>query len=680
MGILQGLSLRVKIMGILVALTLVLGLGGTLHARATLTRISNEQMEKRAVTLARDLAVQHADLILTNDIFALYGLINDFLISNNDLRYVFILDPAGSVRITSFATGLPKGLREVNPIDLRQEYSVVRFQSEEGIIFDVGMPVLQGQAGVVRVGLLEKRLEEAVNRQTFQLLGLTAAVTLVGLVIAYFLGTLLTRPLFHLVGITQAVARGDLAQKALVGSRDEVGQLGAAFNAMTEALARSHAELLRRNAELSALNAIAVAVGRSLELEEVLDAALAQVLELMQLPAGWIFLREDGTDRLSLGAWRGVSPDLFSPDQEVTMGACICQKILRNGEARLVENIEDCPRLRRWATREQDVCHVSVPLRSGKRVLGLMNLVCPRVFARQKLSAQDIYLGRAHAPRQGEDYPRSEEALRLLTAIGHQIGVAVENARLYHELQHKEALRGQLLQKLISAQEEERRRIARELHDQYAQALTALSVGLEAAERVLPAEMTAVRTQLTEVRHLAAQTLDQTYDLIFDLRPTTLDDLGLVPAIRWYAESRLERLGVQVHLEASGLRERLPAEMETALYRVIQEALLNIAKHARAHQVHIHLAVQDGRLYGLVEDDGQGFNPAEVQRTGTGGRGMGLLGMQERVELLGGTLHVETAPGQGTRVIMELPLSSVPPAEAGKAGIDVANHSRAGSG
>lgn len=659
MGVLQGLSLRVKIMGILVALTLVLGLGGTLHARTTLNRISHEQMEKRAVTLARDLAVQHADLILTNDIFALYGLINDFLISNNDLRYVFILDPAGSVRITSFAMGLPKGLREVNPVDPGREYSVVRFQSEEGIIFDVGMPVLQGQGGVVRVGLLEKYLEEAVNRQTFQLLGLTAAVTLIGLVVAYLLGTLLTRPLFQLVGITQAVAQGDLAQKAAVGGRDEVGQLGTAFNAMTEALARSHDELLRRNAELLALNAIAVAVGRSLQLEEVLNAALVQVLELMKLPAGWVFLREDGTERLTLGAWQGIAPDLFGPEVEAAIGACICQQTLLNGKARLVENIEDCPRLLRWRAGEQTLhfCHVSVPLRSGERVLGLMNLVC-----------------------QGQNCPRSEESLRLLSAIGHQIGVAVENARLYHELQHKEALRGQLLQKLISAQEEERRRIARELHDQYAQALTALSVGLEAAERVLPAAMTAVRTQLTEVRHLAAQTLDQTYDLIFDLRPTTLDDLGLVPAIRWYAESRLEPLGVQVHLETGGLRERLPAEMETALYRVVQEALLNIAKHARAHQVRIRLEVQNDRLHGLIEDDGQGFDLVEVQRTGTDGRGMGLLGMQERMELLGGMFHIETAPGQGTRVLVELPLRALSPEDSRKAGNGDASHSRAGGG
>ncbi|KKK97906.1 hypothetical protein LCGC14_2648070, partial [marine sediment metagenome] len=425
------------------------------------------------------------------------------------------------------------------------------------------------------------------------------------------------------------------------------------FNQMSAALATSRDELLRRNEELLALNAIAVAVGHSLHMETILDAALSKVLELMDFSAGWVFLQEQGDSCLVLAARKGVPADLFRLDVGAPRGLpeelCTCQQTLRTGSVQLVEKIEGCPRLNRLDPEEGcGVCHASVPLRSGDRILGLMNLVC------------------------ADDWcPSSEEDLGLLTAIGHQIGVAVENARLYHELQHKEELRGQLLRKLISVQEEERRRIARELHDQYAQVLTALSISVEAAERVLPAEMTAVRSQLEEVKHLAAQTLDQTYELIFDLRPTTLDDLGLMPAIRWYAESRLEPLGVKVHLKTSNVRQPLSAEVKITLYRVVQEAILNVVKHARAHELWIRLEVSNSRLHAVVEDDGQGFDLAEIQRNESDGRGMGLLGMQERMQLLGGTLHIETTLGQGTQVCMDLPIDPLPAEGLTEAGGDV---------
>jgi signal transduction histidine kinase len=232
-----------------------------------------------------------------------------------------------------------------------------------------------------------------------------------------------------------------------------------------------------------------------------------------------------------------------------------------------------------------------------------------------------------------------------------------ENARLYAELQQKEALRGQLLEKVIAAQEDERKRIARELHDEYAQTLTALTMSVEAAERILPPDMTKVREQLDITRSLTVQALDQTYNLILDLRPTVLDDLGLVPAIRWYGETHVEPMGIHMELQASGIQARLPAEIETALFRVIQEALNNVVKHAGARHVSIRLELKDSLLTGLVEDDGQGFDIGAVWRSRDKTRGLGLLGMQERVALFGGTFAIESQPGRGTRLAVEIPLA-----------------------
>ncbi|RME48775.1 MAG: HAMP domain-containing protein, partial [Chloroflexi bacterium] len=260
-------SLRFRIAAVIVALTLILGLGGTMRARADLTRIAREELEKRGVTIARDLAVQHADQILVNDIYTLYTLVNDFLLNNPDLRYIFILDAQGRVLVTTFPDGLPAGLRQANLPSSNDRYHVRRLRTTEGVVYDIAMPVAEGRAGVVRVGLLEAPVWAQVNRQTLGLLALTGIVTLLGAAAGFVLGTFLTRPLSDLVGITQAVARGDLRQKAAVKGSEEVEKLALAFNRMTEALATSRDELLRRNEELSALNAIAVAVGQSLEME-----------------------------------------------------------------------------------------------------------------------------------------------------------------------------------------------------------------------------------------------------------------------------------------------------------------------------------------------------------------------------------------------------------------------------
>ncbi len=626
-------SLRIRIATVIVVLTLILGLGETVRARADLTRIGWTELEKRGVTIARDLAVQHADQILANDIYRLHTLINGFLLNNPDLRYIFILDAQGQVLVNSFPQGLPPDLREANVPTSQEAYQFRRLHTTEGGVYDIAMPVAEGRAGVVRVGLLEGSLWAQINRQTLDLLALTLAITLLGAGAGFALGTVLTRPLSELVRVTQAVARGDLARKAQVKGGEEAEKLARAFNHMTDALAASRGELLRRNQELVALNAISVAVSRSLEMETVLDAALSTVLELTKLPAGWVFLLEDGVDRLIPAAWRGVPGDLFNSNAAASVERCACQQSLRSGPAQVMKSVQDCRRLNQLEPENRPgAYHICVPLRSGERSVGLMNLVC-----------------------QSDQYPSSAEDLQLLTAIGHHIGVAVDNARLYRELQHEDRLRRQLVRKLISAQEEERRRIARELHDRYAQALTALSIGIEATKRALPEGQAPLRAQLDSVKALTARTVEQTYDLIFDLRPTTLDDLGLVPALRWFAESRLGSLDVEFHLETETLPERFSPEIETACYRVLQEALSNVVKHAQARELHIWLAMQDGRLQGVVEDDGQGFDLEAVQRSSADGRGFGLLGMRERVELLGGSLHIETAPGRGTRVFIELP-------------------------
>jgi signal transduction histidine kinase len=210
------------------------------------------------------------------------------------------------------------------------------------------------------------------------------------------------------------------------------------------------------------------------------------------------------------------------------------------------------------------------------------------------------------------------------------------------------------LSKVIGAQEDERRRVARELHDETCQSLSALVMALETAAK--QTEDPDARRRLKDSGALAVRALGEVHRVIVDLRPSVLDDLGLRSAIEWYAERALRRTGVNARCEFSGLERRLPPELETALFRCAQEAMTNIARHARAENVLVQCAVAQERVRLEIEDDGEGFEPSALRTPDRSGRGLGLMGMRERVELLGGRLQLVAAPGQGTHLTLELPL------------------------
>jgi signal transduction histidine kinase len=225
---------------------------------------------------------------------------------------------------------------------------------------------------------------------------------------------------------------------------------------------------------------------------------------------------------------------------------------------------------------------------------------------------------------------------------------------LYARLREREEWRGELLRKVISAQEDERKRLARELHDETSQTLSALAMGLETALARFPSDLS--RQRLEEAKALTVRTLEELHRLIYDLRPTVLDDLGLLSAIPWYAERQLEPRGVTVRFELSGDERRLAPEVETALFRVVQEAVNNIARHGHAETVLIQCALRETEITIEIEDDGEGFDPAELPAPGSSARGLGLMGMRERVELLGGRIEIDASPGQGVRVAVSVPI------------------------
>jgi signal transduction histidine kinase len=233
------------------------------------------------------------------------------------------------------------------------------------------------------------------------------------------------------------------------------------------------------------------------------------------------------------------------------------------------------------------------------------------------------------------------------------------------ERERAERARTDLLARLVFAQEDERRRIAREMHDQFGEQLTALGLGIrnlkEASSDVnwargaaafLEEWRTGLRSQI-EALEAVAQQIDRDVDhLVWELRPTALDDLGLRAALGNYVQDWSARVNISAALHSSGLLDdRLPSEAETTLYRIAQEALTNVARHARARNVDVILERRADHVLLIIEDDGVGFDPAEAERPG---QGFGLLGMQERAALVGATLQIESASGRGTTVLVRM--------------------------
>ncbi|MBI3163297.1 MAG: HAMP domain-containing protein [Chloroflexi bacterium] len=451
-------SVRSKILGIVLGFIALLGAGVIIQSRYALTATMTAQLEEQSVSVSRDVAARATDPILLNDLLGLHDLLDETLANNPNVRYAFIVDPQGQVIAQTFEGGFPLDLLTLNSVKQNKHHHTALIQTDEGLVWDTAVPILDGKIGTARIGLSDASMRAALSTLTAQLLLTIILVSATGVLVAVFLTWILTRPILALVSATRSVAKGDFTPRVPRWADDEIGDLADAFNAMTEELAR--------------------------------------------------------TDELR---------------------------------------------------REREV------------------------------------------------------------------------------------LRRQLLEKVISTQEDERRRIARELHDSTSQNLTSLIVGLRIMET--NCAQCAAQSKATDMRQVASKTLDEVHDLSMRLRPRVLDDLGLAAALERLVSEWQARYKIPVDV-AIQLNERLHGDVETAIYRIVQETLTNIARHAQAHSASILVERRGEVVRAIVEDDGVGFDA----NTNHGERHLGLLGMRERAELLNGTLTIESAHERGTSIFIEIPI------------------------
>jgi two-component system NarL family sensor kinase len=386
--------------------------------------------------------------------------------------------------------------------------------------------------------------------------------------------------------------------------------------------------LRRRNRELTVLNTIAAGLNRVADLREALDTALALVADLFGLRTGWVWLVDEETAEPELVAARHLPPVLRDEPGRMH-GMCYCLRTFLRGDLSGAANVNvvECSRLQGLVVGTEGLhFHASIPIYAGPRRLGVMNLAAAN--------------WRQLAP----------DELQLLYTIGYQIGIAVERARL-----HARAAQ--------AAAAEERLRLARDLHDALAQSITAIGLHLEAADTLLeraPPHAQEARQKVQEALRLTRESLNEVRAIVHNLRSPILGSRALPEALRALAAEYSRTYGLNVVASVSGPDVRLTPMQESQLFRVAQEALTNVAKHAGARRVWVRLIAKPRRVTLIVRDDGRGFVAAPVLEGSSPG-GYGLRNMADRVKLLGGVLRVRSLPGRGATVTATVPLEGTMP-------------------
>jgi signal transduction histidine kinase len=258
----------------------------------------------------------------------------------------------------------------------------------------------------------------------------------------------------------------------------------------------------------------------------------------------------------------------------------------------------------------------------------------------------------------GSDQPGgfAPEYVDVAREVASSLAIAIQQARLFENLHASRERLQALSRRLVEVQEIERRRLAHELHDEIGQTLTAVKINLQALQR--REDMAGVEPYLKDSVDVVEHALQQVRNLSLDLRPSLLDDLGLVATLRWYVDRQAQRGSFAAQLVTDPLEIHLPPELETTCFRVVQEALTNIMRHSHAQNVCVELHQREAELVLRVCDDGVGFDVQAALENATGGGSLGLLGIQERIWQVGGQIAIQSALGGGTDIQARLPLSA----------------------
>jgi PAS domain S-box-containing protein len=396
-------------------------------------------------------------------------------------------------------------------------------------------------------------------------------------------------------------------------------------------------EALRQQAErLAVLHEIDEAILAAQSLEEIAQAALRYVRQLVPCLGADVIIFDLDTDKGTVLSTHLNDSARLHPETRVPLEVFGNIEEFRQGKAHVVEDIQtvSLPQQTLQTLRAHGVrSYINLPLVAQGELVGSLNL--------------------------GSDRPGAfaTEHLAIAREVADSLAIAIQQTRLFEQLSSTHEQLRALSRRLLDAEENERRRIARELHDEIGQALTVVKINLQALQRLK--ETTEPAPRLAESIGVVERALQQVRNLSLDLRPSLLDDLGLVATLRWYVDRQAQWGGFAAQFTADPLEMAFSPEVETTCFRVVQEALTNVMRHAQARQVRVELRQHDAELELIICDDGRGFDVKAALTRAASGASLGLLGMQERVRLVEGQFDIKSAPGCGTEIRVRFPMGKM---------------------
>lgn len=390
------------------------------------------------------------------------------------------------------------------------------------------------------------------------------------------------------------------------------------------------AELIRkRNRELSILNSIAVAINYTMDLDSLLKVTLERVQNVLTISQGGIFLIDRAAKKTILGATQGLPDVKKGSSVELIFKDLLLEEFLMGGVPKLTPEAF-FPRFQACYESKDDgatlcfSCHLII---SKGNPVGFFGFVLP------------------------SDKILDHQEIHLVGSLGNFLGNAIENVQMIETIRQNRRDLRRLTEKLFQSQEDERRRLARELHDEAGQSLTAVKLGLDNLEQKISEKDGSTRNILSDTRKMLVRTSSEIRRMAYNLHPTLLTDLGLEPALKLYFKDIETHSHLNIEFQMVGFTGRIEKDLETSLYRFSQEAMTNTLKHSGAELFKLKIIKSFPKLIFIAEDDGIGFDEKKVCEDK---RSLGLLGMRERAQLLGGTFNVRGRLGKGARIRIEI--------------------------
>ncbi len=551
----------------------------------------NKQLEDKGRSLIKLAAEDIANPLLDGEILTVQRMLEAVVATGGGIEYAFVTSVQGNQIVHTFAGGFPPGLASANPVPRQQSYTAKVIPTSRGPVWDLGIKIVDGVDSELHIGFSQSDILVSLKSIMSTVFGVTLAGLILGVVAAIFISSRVTLPLGRLADHVRLMGEGELAEIKWTKGRDEISDLASCFNRMTRQLSETIRHIRVSEENYRLLIEAASDAGEGIILLEVGGGSLAE---------GKICYANDEYARIT-----GYS-------REELLGMPF-SRIVHPDNIALLDNL----------------------LREGQ-----LDPDHPRRFESAIITkhGDKVFL---------------ETSVGSTEFQGNKAVICFN--RDITDKKRAEMVRSQLIRKVIDAQEDERKRIARELHDETSQSLAALVVGLKTVETMVRTKESGAEQVLEELKTGANTTLKELHHIIYDLRPSLLDDLGLIPALRWYTDAKLAEHGIEAVMNVTGSSRRLSPEVEIAVFRIVQEAYTNILKYSSASQASLMIGFGAKTLDIAIEDNGCGFDVGGVFDN-PNRRGLGLLGMRERVELLDGTFNIHSSADSGTKIVASIPI------------------------